>query len=733
VGVFVETPKIMLAPGASGTATVTLFNEGQHDDHFILSLSGPPTSWCAVPGPHHLRAGASSVLRLLFHPPSAPTTRAGAYPVTVRVASQLQPEQVVEAQLTLVVTAFADFTSALKPPAIAAGAPAAITLVNAGNTPATFSLRWDSDDDLVFQPPTAEVTLAEAETAAVEFTADLQHARWIGGARRHPYRAHITAASGLAQTHAGVVVTTGLLPLWILGLVILALVIVGALLVNNLGPLTPAAGPGAASLGAVTQAAATLRARAAATGTALWLAGDTDRDGLPNQAELTANTLLDKFDTDEDGLSDGEEIARGTSPLKPDTDGDGLPDGEDLRRGLDPLQADSDGDQTPDAADAVFGPPNTPTVEVTVTPAVIALTALSPNTLAAGGGAFTLTLTGANFTPGLVARWNGADRPTAFVNAGLLTAAIPAEDVLQAGPINVTVYSPTLGSVVAGPLAVSIQNPLPTLNAGGLVPATALAGGQAFTLVVNGANFVAGSVVRWNGADRITAFTNRGQLVAFINAADLAQARTVDVVVFNPGPGGGLSNAQSFVVGNPAPALAALTPSAGLVSGAPFTVTVTGTNFVPGAVARWNGADRPTTLVTPSRLEVMLLAGDLAVAGPANLSVANPAPGGGVSNSLPFPVNYPAPAITASNPLTATAGGPAVTLVITGTGFVTGISTVTWNGALRPTTVISSTQLTAPLTAGDLAAAGLVTIAIFNPTPGGGLSQTLPFTITLAP
>ena len=70
----------------------------------------------------------------------------------------------------------------------------------------------------------------------------------------------------------------------------------------------------------------------------------------------------------------------------------------------------------------------------------------------------------------------------------------------------------------------------------------------AFTLTVNGTNFVSSSVVRWKGADRTTTYVNSTKLTAAILASDIAAAGSASVTVFNPAPGGGLSNAVSFLV-----------------------------------------------------------------------------------------------------------------------------------------------------------------------------------------
>ncbi|HTQ57960.1 MAG TPA: Ig-like domain-containing protein [Bryobacteraceae bacterium] len=89
-------------------------------------------------------------------------------------------------------------------------------------------------------------------------------------------------------------------------------------------------------------------------------------------------------------------------------------------------------------------------------------------------------------------------------------------------------------------------NPLPGLVS--LSPPSATHGGKAFTLTVNGSNFVSGCSVMWNGAARTTTFVNSGQVTAKIQAADIANAGTASVTVRNPAPGGGTSNALTFTI-----------------------------------------------------------------------------------------------------------------------------------------------------------------------------------------
>src|SRR3970282_2230101 len=357
---------------------------------------------------------------------------------------------------------------------------------------------------------------------------------------------------------------------------------------------------------------------------------------------------------------------------------------------------------------------------------VPAITSVAPSSALAGDPAFTLTVNGTNFVSGSVVRWNGSDRTTTFLSSTQLTAAIPASDLATAGTAQVTVFNPAPGGGTSNATPFTINNPVPTITS--LAPSSALAGDPAFTLTVNGTNFVSGSVVRWNGSDRTTTFLSSTQLTAAIPASDLATAGTAQVTVFNPAPGGGTSNATPFTINNPVPTITSLAPSSALAGDPAFTLTVNGTNFVSGSVVRWNGSDRTTTFLSSTQLTAAIPASDLATAGTAQVTVFNPAPGGGTSNATPFTINNPVPTITSLAPSSALAGDPAFTLTVNGTNFVSG-SVVRWNGSDRTTTFLSSTQLTAAIPASDLATAGTAQVTVFNPAPGGGTSNATPFTI----
>ena len=122
-----------------------------------------------------------------------------------------------------------------------------------------------------------------------------------------------------------------------------------------------------------------------------------------------------------------------------------------------------------------------------------------------------------------------------------------------------------------------------------LVPSSAVPGGPGFTLTLNGAGFVSGSVVKWNGHARTTQFVSKARLTAAIPASDIAKAGTASVTVTTPGAANPSSNAAFFSVVTPV-ATVAFTGSSFPTFGHPWEA-ITGDFNEDGvldlAVANW--------------------------------------------------------------------------------------------------------------------------------------------------
>ena len=96
--------------------------------------------------------------------------------------------------------------------------------------------------------------------------------------------------------------------------------------------------------------------------------------------------------------------------------------------------------------------------------------------------------------------------------------------------------------------------------------------------------------------------------------------------------------------------------------------------------------------------------------------------------SVTLTVNDPLPFLGNITPATADAGGPSFTITVNGSGFLAN-STVYWGTSALTTQFVSSTQLTATVTAADIATPGATAINVRTPAPGGGTSDVLQFEV----
>lgn len=96
-----------------------------------------------------------------------------------------------------------------------------------------------------------------------------------------------------------------------------------------------------------------------------------------------------------------------------------------------------------------------------------------------------------------------------------------------------------------------------------------------------------------------------------------------------------LASAQT----NPVPLVnQPLSPFSATPGSAAFTLTVHGSGFASNAVVNWNGSPRETTFVSSSTLQAAITAADVAKVGTATVTAINPAPGGGTSKPVLFPI-----------------------------------------------------------------------------------------------
>ncbi|HUI41778.1 MAG TPA: choice-of-anchor D domain-containing protein, partial [Terriglobia bacterium] len=187
------------------------------------------------------------------------------------------------------------------------------------------------------------------------------------------------------------------------------------------------------------------------------------------------------------------------------------------------------------------------------------------------------------------------------------------------------------------PKAQADGSPVPYVE--DLSPVTVAPGSGDFTLTVNGDNFVAGSVVQWNGSALTTTFVGSKQLTATVPGSDVAAEGTATVEVVNPGSLA--SNTIYFTVTSPTASLffrlTNQSPSAGVHPNAPvlgdfnndgyLDIAVSNTQTGPGNVSIFlgngNGSFQAATNYLTGTFPQGMAIGDFNGDGYEDLAVAN--------------------------------------------------------------------------------------------------------------
>ena len=353
------------------------------------------------------------------------------------------------------------------------------------------------------------------------------------------------------------------------------------------------------------------------------------------------------------------------------------------------------------------------------------IASLSPTSIAAGTTTpATITVTGANFIPvtldgsgnyvagSLVYSGTTALAVTAG-NATSITAAIPARLLGSTGKLSLTVHNP--GGAASAASTVTVVGP--TLTS--LSPNSALAGGSPFTLSVTGTNFAGGSTVMWGATTLATTYGSATSLTASVTSAQLASAGSPKVTVKNSSTAS--SSAIAFTVGGPT--ITSLSPTSIAAGDSPFTLTVTGMNFVSGSRVMWGSTPLTTTYGSTTSLTAAVTSTQIAAAGSPKVTVQNSS--GASSSASTFSVS--GPTINSLNATSAAAGCLPFALTVAGTNFVAG-SKVMWNSTALVTTFGSATSLTAAVTSAQLASIGPQRITVQNSSAASSPERTFNLT-----
>jgi IPT/TIG domain-containing protein len=191
----------------------------------------------------------------------------------------------------------------------------------------------------------------------------------------------------------------------------------------------------------------------------------------------------------------------------------------------------------------------------------------------------------------------------------------------------------------------------PKANIAAVDPATLEAGETGTPVTLKGSGFVRGSVARVNEKNRDTTFVSERELRVDLMPGDISNEGEITVTVFNPEPGGGISEPIKVKVQKPqaplrppadvapdqAPTLSAINPSQ-VPANTDVNITVTGSNFVDGAKVQVGDKDVETGFVSATELSAKVKGTDIPDQGSLNVTVTNPPPRGGKSKAVTLEV-----------------------------------------------------------------------------------------------
>lgn len=221
------------------------------------------------------------------------------------------------------------------------------------------------------------------------------------------------------------------------------------------------------------------------------------------------------------------------------------------------------------------------------------------------------------------------------------------------------------------------ENPTPVLT--GINPSTGTQG-KTVAVTLTGTNFISGTTISVSGTginvNSPSVVSSTSITANFVIASDAALGGH-DVTVSN-GAKTSPSSVKFTVAAPPPPTLTSISPASG-TQGRAVTVTLTGTNFAPGAtvgISSLGVTASNVTFVNASQMTVVLTVDPTAAPGSRNVTVSQ---AGVTTAAQPFNVTALQPAAIASVPLNGATGVPINSRII-----------VKFNKPMDPTTAINS-------------------------------------------
>ena len=278
-----------------------------------------------------------------------------------------------------------------------------------------------------------------------------------------------------------------------------------------------------------------------------------------------------------------------------------------------------------------------------------------------------------------------------------------------------------------------IQLPYPIPEITSVQPGEILRGSGPARLSIRGSGFTRASTVSVMPSLALQVrFIDDHHLQAFLPDSLVETAGVYEMIVTNPGPGGGSSVPFALHVSNPLPTLTRFDPESEFAGRTGLTLTINGTGFFHDTIVSIFGSPRTFTLLNENQIQVGLAAEDLEVGRYLEIEASNRYPGGGVSNRLTFTVLNPVPVLSAAVPSVISPEGESFTFDVRGENFLR-TSRVTFNDQEFLANCVSGSQVAVTIPSALIKTNGSYLLKVSNPSPGGGESESLTLSIEPRP
>ncbi len=233
-----------VTPGTVAVLQLTVVNLGDTTDTFVLTTAGMAAGWTTInPATLTLFGGTQQTVDIEVFPPLLPSTTAGPTSLSIRVIPQSDPDDVRNAETTLIIAGSFDRRLDVLQPALRGRRTATyeMMLENRGNTQASCRLHLIDSSGRVeaeFDPPAAGVE--PGGSTLIRMKVRTKGFQWERRARTIPFRIDADQPGSPTAASSATFVQTPMVPELLVGRVIGLVTAAAVLLAGWFGVVKPA-------------------------------------------------------------------------------------------------------------------------------------------------------------------------------------------------------------------------------------------------------------------------------------------------------------------------------------------------------------------------------------------------------------------------------------------------------------------------------------------------------------